>query len=330
MEDNRPRPPAEKKPTSPVSRTNTCLFSRSVCSIRRKVQSRPVVPVRSLLITTTLCGMLVSGCTARSSSPVRLETTVAVPSTTTPPPSSQPAPNQLAATGCASLLNLVPAPAPAAARVFGYSATGEELIVEHWGPTNGTQILILAQVHGDECGGLLLAQSIRERPPTRFGVWLVPTLNPDGALAFTRKNGVRDLNRDGLTRSQSETLALLELTATVRPDLTLHVHSPYGWVGFYGASLARDVAVRVADEMYRSTPRFAGSGYGFLWEGQSEVLANHPSVLIEFPAAFAVEAATAPLAEQRRTATLSELRQYVARLRTALDAVLSTPGTTPG
>jgi protein MpaA len=301
-----------------------------VCLVRRKVQSRPLVPVRSLLITTTVCGMLVSGCAARSSSPVHRETTVAAPSTTTPPPTARPAPDQITATGCTRLLNLVPTPVPTDARVFGHSATGEELIVEHWGPTNGTQILILAQVHGDECGGLLLTQSIRERPPTRFGVWLVPTLNPDGAAAFTRKNGVRDLNRDGLTRSQPETRALLELTATVRPDLTLHVHSPYGWVGFYGASLARDVAVRVADEMYRATPRFAGSGYGFLWEGQSEVLANHASVLLEFPAAFAVEAATAPLAEQRRTATLPELHQYVARLRTALDAVLSTPGSPPG
>lgn len=195
------------------------------------------------------------------------------------------------------------------------------LVVEHWGPTTGPQVLVIAQVHGDECGGLLLADSIRRRPPTSYGVWLVPTLNPDGAMSFQRRNAsMVDLNRDGLALTQPESSALMDLTRALRPLVTVHVHSPYGWIGFYGNEPARSLARESSTRLYNSPPRFAGSNYGFLWEGQAKALPGHPSLLVEFPAVLETEATQAPLADERRMVDFSRLSDLVEQFRLAMDA----------
>jgi hypothetical protein len=66
---------------------------------------------------------------------------------------------------------------------------------------------------------------------------IVPMLNPDGALAYTRENasGI-DLNRDFCARSQPETRILLELYERIKPDYCFNLHDQrtiYG-AGFSG------------------------------------------------------------------------------------------------
>jgi predicted deacylase len=90
---------------------------------------------------------------------------------------------------------------PTAYQRIGTSTQGRPIWAEHWGTVDGPQVLVLGQVHGDECAPGWFVRAIRERPPTTFGIWLVPTANPDGLAAHTRRtaNDV-DPNRPRRTR----------------------------------------------------------------------------------------------------------------------------------
>lgn len=58
-----------------------------------------------------------------------------------------------------------------------------------------------------------------------FTFLVVPMLNPDGSLLYTRVNANSvDLNRDARTQTQKETLALLKAYETFKPDLCLNMH----------------------------------------------------------------------------------------------------------
>jgi protein MpaA len=61
-----------------------------------------------------------------------------------------------------------------------------------------TKVLVVGCVHGNECAGKAILRALRRhRSPTRFELWLIEDLNPDGSRAGTRQNarGV-DLNRN--------------------------------------------------------------------------------------------------------------------------------------
>jgi protein MpaA len=108
-------------------------------------------------------------------------------------------------------------------------------------------VVLLGQLHGDEPAGPRLARAAvaagtaRLRPGVE--VWVVPTMNPDGAAAAARTNarGV-DLNRNFPARwaplppgptwsgpspaSEPETRAVLGLLRRLDPDALVSVHQP--------------------------------------------------------------------------------------------------------
>jgi hypothetical protein len=211
--------------------------------------------------------------------------------------------------------------APNAYRAIGTTVEGRTIWAEHWGSSAGPQVLVLAQVHGDECSGAFVARELRARPPASWGVWLVASLNPDGFARHTRKNANRvDLNRDGLSRTAPETEALLQFTAEVQPVLSVHVHTPLAWVGSHNGGVGAQVAERISELSGLPGGRGAGSGKGFLWEGQDRVLAGHPSVLVELPAMSRSEARAVFERGDGVVASVSEIRLMAAAVRDALTA----------
>ncbi len=204
---------------------------------------------------------------------------------------------------------------------FGSSVEGRALYAEYWGPPNPEHVvLVVGTVHGNECAPQRLIRAFRSAPPSgSYGAWVVPTLNPDGAVAMTRVNANgHDLNKDGARASQPETVALLELTRRLRPDLTVHVHSPNGMVGWYGSSTPPDgaptsagprraasIAQRISAASARADwpgLRFTTAGHRadpgiwFLWQGQGSIAASHEAVLVEL---YAVADDEVPVASPR-------------------------------
>jgi protein MpaA len=217
---------------------------------------------------------------------------------------------------------------PNAYEKIGVSVEKRGIFAEHWGPMTGRQVLVVGQTHGDECAPAFLVEQLRLRDPVGYGIWLIPTLNPDGLVRHTRRNanGV-DLNRDGFTKTQPETRALLNFTKRVKPVLTVHLHSPYAWVGSHNGPLA----FRVADKLSRAVgwgyPSNSGENEkyaeAFLWQGQAKVLPGHQTVLIEFPALSKREAATAPQPHRTKYASVADVRRLAVSFRTALDQALT-------
>lgn len=94
------------------------------------------------------------------------------------------------------------------------------------------KVLYYAQQHGDEVAGkdaiLTLIRDLAEIPsrlPEDVDLYLMPMVNPDGAEAHQRVNGVgADLNRDHLLLAQPETQALHRVARQVRPHLAVDSH----------------------------------------------------------------------------------------------------------
>lgn len=228
-------------------------------------------------------------------------------------------------------------PAPAVFRQIGTSVQGRPIIAEYWGPANASKVVIaVAQVHGNECSPQLLIDEVRTHPPTAYGMWLIPTLNPDGHAAYTRRNanGV-DLNADGRNRSQPETQALMAFTAEIKPVLTVHVHSPNGTIGWYGtgryqrgnpSASGAPLSSRVAGIVSANTGlQFTGAGARlgsnwFLWQGQQAVWSGGESVLVEF---HAVAHSEVPYADPRpRALSVNAVRAQAQAVMAALDTTL--------
>jgi hypothetical protein len=176
------------------------------------------------------------------------------------------------------------APTPREVRQIGTSLNGRPIWAEYYGPwVPRKTVVVLGAVHGDECGPALVVDAARRTgaASTTVGYWVIPALNPDGLAAFSRYNAAgEDLNRDGFRLSQPETRALMTFTAEIRPDVTVHVHSPYGFVGGFGHDpLAYELAAGIAAATGMTKAQTAGSNPGaeFLWEGQMFV---HPHALL--------------------------------------------------
>jgi len=209
---------------------------------------------------------------------------------------------------------------------IGTSAQGRPIWAEHWGNDGGPQVLVLGQVHGDECAPAWFVQAIRSQPPTTFGIWLVPTINPDGLAAHTRKTaqGI-DPNRDGFRLNTPEAQAVMNATALLQPVLTIHVHSPYQWIGSHNGGIATQVAQAMSDAVgwghILNAGRVRNGDLAFLWEGQERVIAGHPSVLIEFPAVAAAESPAPPDPKQKDVTSVDDVADLAVRMRDAFYAV---------
>ncbi len=156
-----------------------------------------------------------------------------------------------AAAALLALLTGVGAPAPAAApsspvlekRVIGQSVQGRDLVAWHLGETGTPTYVLVSTMHGNEPHTRAILEALRDGPAfDGFNVWVVPTYNPDGLAAGTRRNahGV-DLNRnfpydwrdlDGNYESgphpgsEPETQAMMAFLAEIRPRRLLSFHQP--------------------------------------------------------------------------------------------------------
>jgi hypothetical protein len=208
-------------------------------------------------------------------------------------------------------------------KVIGESLQGRDLIAEHWGVYSGEQILVIGQTHGDECSGGVLVNAIRRNPPVSWGVWVIASINPDGAIVGERRNaGGIDLNRDGYDQRAPETKALLDFIRSVRPRYTIHLHSPFGWVGPWGKEGSKNLAAAIAANSGLRLNGWAGSGRGYLWEGGDAVFPGAESVLVEFPSLSSRESSAAlnrgdgyvaekKLIEQMADGVLAGLREFL-------------------
>ena len=139
-------------------------------------------------------------------------------------------------------------PAPV---VVGRSVQGRPIAVRRIGdPSAARKALVVGAIHGDEGAGRAIVRALAEAgtAPAGTEVWLVSTVNPDGAARRTRTNarGV-DLNRNfprawragvrgggdyGGPRplSEPETRAARRLILRIRPRVTIWFHQPWGQV----------------------------------------------------------------------------------------------------
>ena len=133
-------------------------------------------------------------------------------------------------------------------KVIGTSVRGRPITAWHLDDRpldgrTGPTVLLVAAMHGNEGAPRQLLDTLRHaRAIHGVDLWLVPTYNPDGFAAHTRRNahGV-DLNRnypyhwahlDGSYESgqhpasEPETRAMMRFLGKVRPDYVLSFHQP--------------------------------------------------------------------------------------------------------
>ena len=187
---------------------------------------------------------------------------------------------------------------PAGADADRHQRAGRPIYAEQHG-YGGDVIVVVGQVHGNECAPQLVTEAVRQHGWTGTTVWLIPTLNPDGYANHTRTNanGV-DLNRDGHAMSQPESAALRDFVANVGATLVVHVHSPSNFAGYYGGGRARDLAAAYTANVGIS---FRGqiANHPFLWLGHAG-----QTVLVELPAIADHDAAGRRTTGRRRRSTM--------------------------
>jgi protein MpaA len=83
--------------------------------------------------------------------------------------------------------------------LLGRSVEGRPIIaVEVGNPSSTRTVLVVGCIHGDECAGTAITERLLAlAPPAHADLWVIPSLNPDGAARSTRGNGRGvDLNRN--------------------------------------------------------------------------------------------------------------------------------------
>jgi protein MpaA len=135
--------------------------------------------------------------------------------------------------------------------VIGRSVRGRPIKAVRVGDPDAERVaLVVGVIHGDERAGLAITRRLRRLGKTIDAqLWVIDSLNPDGARARSRRNarGV-DLNRNfphrwrgGVPRwsgyypgpraaSEPETRAAMRLARRIEPDLSIWYHQPWGAV----------------------------------------------------------------------------------------------------
>ena len=130
--------------------------------------------------------------------------------------------------------------------VIGESVKGRDIVAYHLGEPRRRgvpTVVLISSMHGNEAATRQILFGFKDGDPlVGVDLWVVPTYNPDGVAAGTRKNahGV-DLNRnypykwadlDGgyesgpKPASEPETRAMMKFLRKVRPDYILSFHQP--------------------------------------------------------------------------------------------------------
>jgi len=143
-------------------------------------------------------------------------------------------------------------PAPPCDVQIGRSVRGVAICAQRLGDPAAKRVaLVVGSMHGDEPGGMAVVRRLRARRASIRGVqlWVIDRINPDGLARGTRTNarGV-DLNRNfpegwralgsrgsrffpgPRPASESETRAVQRFIRRIRPDVSVWLHQPYGFV----------------------------------------------------------------------------------------------------
>lgn len=141
-------------------------------------------------------------------------------------------------------------PAVIGQRVLGHSVRGRAITAWHLGEPGrpgAARVVLIASMHGNEGTPRRILETLRDGAPIQgVDLWVVPSYNPDGLAAHTRRNahGV-DLNRnypwswtdlDGSYESgpkpasEPETRAMMRFLRSVRPQYILSFHQPLNGV----------------------------------------------------------------------------------------------------
>jgi murein peptide amidase A len=219
-----------------------------------------------------------------------------------------------AALTAALLALLLAASAASAGRVvIGKSLAGRPIDATVRGSHSANRkILIVGCIHGNECAGRRIVSALAHGSVDGgVQLWLVPTINPDGAAADTRGNGHEvDLNRNFPYRwkrvpgpiyysgprpaSEPETHVAMRLIRRIKPTVTVWYHQAEDLVDMSGGD--RGVARR-----YARVAQMRATCLPFL-PGTATAWSNH-----DFPgtAAFVVEL---PSGAVSRSALRNQLR----------------------
>ena len=176
--------------------------------------------------------------------------------------------------GAVSAVQAARRPAVVEHQVIGHTVKDRKIHAWRVGnPHARRKVVVMASMHGDELAPRQILRSIRDgRTVEDADIWLVPTVNPDGAAHNARKNahGV-DLNRnfprkwaelDGTIESgpgpasEPETRALMRFLRKVDPRFLVSFHQPLHGIDTYG-SKKRWFARRLAREMHLPAKEFA-------------------------------------------------------------------------
>lgn len=197
-----------------------------------------------------------------------------------------------------------PASAAAEGRVIGRSVQGRPIKAIRLGDPAAERVaLVVGLIHGDERAGLRIVDPIVGRAGELQGVqmWVIPSVNPDGVRAGSRKNahGV-DLNRNFPHRwrpgpprssgyypgpgpaSEPETQAVIEFVREIKPEISVWYHQPWGAVLACRGRPA--VAARYA-MLVRMRTTCRGSGLGGTvigWENAE--MPGSSAFVVELPA----------------------------------------------
>jgi succinylglutamate desuccinylase len=135
----------------------------------------------------------------------------------------------------------------AGSRVIGRSVDDRPIVARHLGsPDAPVQLVVIGQLHGNEPGGRRVVERLsRSSIPDGVGLWLLTSVNPDGARAGTRMNARRvDLNRNfpddwrragrgtdqwsgSRAASEPETRAVMRFLLREQPTAVLGYHQAY-------------------------------------------------------------------------------------------------------
>jgi protein MpaA len=183
------------------------------------------------------------------------------------------------------------------ALLLGHSWQGRPIRAVEVGNPHGTRVLVVGCIHGNETGGIPVAQALGRLRPPDLDLWIVPVLNPDGVALDTRKNahGV-DLNRNfpwrwrrmgGVYESGPRPLSEREariahaLIVRLHPHVTIwfHQHLDMVWASGGDRRIEQTFA-RVSGLPYHPMPQLAGSAV--TW--QNNALKGTTAFAAELPA----------------------------------------------
>lgn len=200
-----------------------------------------------------------------------------------------------------SICWLVAAGSALASRVvIGRSVHGRAIVAWTYGPDQARRkVLVVGCIHGNECAGLAITSALRHaRLAGGVQLWVLPSMNPDGAAADTRQNAhAVDLNRNFPYRwerisdptyysgpravSEPETQVAMRLIRRIKPAVTIWYHQHMDLVDMAGGD--RGVARRYAQLAHlRPTCLTFLSGEATAWSNHT--FRGTTSFVVELPA----------------------------------------------